>query len=138
MMKLSRRGLFGAGAGAAIAGPSMAKEAIASMGNKPGGIPIGYAGTPCAPMEDPNWFARRRAELERAARGDLDEEGPHTKLDQRVGDPGFDRIDGLKSVSLPVRRIMANDLAKLRDRERRMEYAAWELRDLLKRYGPKW
>lgn len=139
-MKLSRRGIFGVGAGAALAGPSMAKEAMADLGVKMAGTPAvgGYPNTACTPVEDPNWFARRREDLERQVRGEFGEEHPHEGIGAFVGDPGMDRIDGLRSVSTPVRRLMANDLAKRRERERRMEFAAWELRELFKNYGPKW
>ncbi len=135
-MKLSRRGIFGVGAGAAIAGPSMAKEAIARAGNQAGTLAIGgYAdgAKTCAPIEDPHWFDRCRADLEKQARGEFGEDDhPYHKAQFPVGDPGLDRLDGLRSVSTPVKRLMANDLASRRAREQRMEYASYELRQLIK------
>lgn len=137
-MKLSRRKFFGAGAGAMIAAPSLADEAMS--GGKLGMPGRHYGGgDTCAPsgglnqlVDHRTWLHEQKARLEKTARGELDEAEEDRIASARMGDPALDQIDALRSVSRPHKRIMANALCRRREREARMMYARWELRDILK------
>lgn len=121
-----------------IAAPSLADEAMSGGKLVMPGRYYGGAATPAQGgrlnqlVDHHTWLHEQKARLEKTARGELDETEEDRIAASQMGDPALDQIDALRSVSRPHKRIMANALCRRRERESRMMYARWELRDILK------
>lgn len=75
-MKMSRRGMFGAAAGAVAAGPSAMRDAFEGLQTVAKSSPEPYYGaadsaTNCKLARDPNWERDNLAKLKRIAAGDI-------------------------------------------------------------------
>ena len=125
-MKMTRRHLFPAAAGAAAAIPRALQQVYQGGVQLGGPPPMGFAemqGLQQTPTPDPNWAARRRAnlldeksQLERWARGEFTDDD--LDMDQ---DPRYPRfateeqgINSLKSVSAGHKVRMAGEVARRR------------------------
>ena len=133
-MKLSRRKFLSVAAAAPVAAPSLADEAMrGGLGTAP--TPY-YGGADCSkavgPGDHRSWLLEQKSRLEKTARGEMDEAEAERIAHARMGDSALDQVDALRSVSRPYKRLMANDIYRRRERESRMLYAKWELRDVLK------
>lgn len=74
-MKLSRRGVFGAAAGALAAGPSVARNAFDGLQTVGGGTPYNLAGQDAnCKLSDPKWEVEQIAKARRLAAGDIRDE----------------------------------------------------------------
>ena len=132
-MNLSRRRFLSVAAAAPVAAPSLADEAMSRGLGAP--VPSYYGGSLAQtsnPSDQRSWLLEQKARLERAARGEMDEAEAERMAHARMGDSALDQVDALRSVSRPYKRLMANDIYRRRERESRMLYAKWELRDVLK------
>ena len=146
-MKLSRRAFFPAVAGGVAAGPKLAQSALQQGAAEQLGKTQGVYSLANSTKADPGikveehaqWLRRRREQLERAARGEFDDD-EYVSLEgssRHAGDPGLDNIEALRSVSMSGKRHMANNLITRRNRESRVRHAARELKSILAQLGVK-
>jgi hypothetical protein len=115
-MKLTRRGLFAAAPGAAVAAPLIAKEMV----NHVPDTLQGWAGdvpTPIGKMKDQEWTFQQLAKARRIASGDIQ---PEDAYDRPMSAYGYleDRAE-LKSMSARGR-IFVNRVASERNERNRM------------------
>ena len=134
-MKVNRRKLFGVGAGAAVAGPSVLGELAtvaatmaAGMGASMPSTPPPYYGDQLAksPASDPNYAARRIAHLKRIISGESDEDFRDYPTAARYYGP----YENLKSVSKSAQFFLTQRLEERRNRQRMIENAIKELAHL--------
>lgn len=147
MSGLSRRALFPAAVGGALAAPEAAKAAMQYVGDAksirpPIGSAFDYPPMKAGPqrinpaeirrglLEDKARFERyARGEFEEAELSDHDDHDPR----RRKHDTSLQEIVGLKSVS-PAHKIrMAQDLGQRRYRAYRQKDAAWSLQNIIER-----
>ena len=136
-MKVNRRRLFGVGAGAAVAGPSVLGEIAAAAGTLVAGV--GTAMPPSTPAPyygdslvnkvatDPNYAARRIAQLKRIIAGDFDEGEGGNLRDYPTAAAYLGPFDPLKSVSKSAARFLTRRLEETQHRERLVRDAIKEL-----------
>ena len=144
-MKLSRRKFFGAAGGAAIAGPSALKEAVASGDGLRGLLATGadrlgrnYSGD-CDKVgtaeDQAAYIVRRRKELERIIRGEF-EGWELIGLESGVNDEAatLANVAALASTSPAARVAMGRDALIRRRKRARIEDAKHELAQMAKNW----
>ena len=136
-MKVNRRRLFGVGAGAAVAGPSVLGEIAAAAGTLAAGVgAIGPPTTPYHPFgpstleakqaASADYIAGRVAKLKRIVAGEVDQ----SDLNYPTGAPYVGPYEPLKSVSRSAVRFMTLRHEEKQHRQRMIENAIKELAQL--------
>ena len=137
MTKLSRRSLFGAAAGAAVAGPAAIKSVL-----QPGTLMVGknsalgmavkeaYIGERTA--EDPNWMSRRLQELISERATFIEKSTPPSGVGSEAARWS---IDGLRSVSTAHRARMLDEHQWRKARERELSWMDERIADFRKQLG---
>lgn len=119
-MKLTRRGLFAAAPGAAVAAPAIAREVVNQM---PSTMPAwdGSAPTPVNKLKDVEWTFQQVAKARRIASGDIQ---PEDTYDRPMPAYGYleDRAE-LKSLSARGRIFVNRVSSERKERERMIEAA---------------
>ena len=138
MTKLSRRGLFGAGAGAVIAGPSAIKSVLSveNSGLVPsrdwaGSKSLGGSIVGLNPVDNPDWLQEQFKNL-------LKERSQLEKMPlEKYGMPITNLcIDNLRSVSMPNRARMVAEENARRERAHQLKWMDKRLAELLDQLGP--
>jgi hypothetical protein len=118
-MKLSRRKMFGAAIGGAIAGPQAAKAAIRDWGSQTAKmLPPGAGCAEATLGTDQNWTMEQIAKMKRLAAGDIRDEDRNYPTAGPA--PPFEE---LKSVSDAARRFMQDQKHEREWRERTIKSA---------------
>lgn len=116
-MALSRRGFFGVGAGAALAGPSAAKNAVANFNPAPPAFPFmgGHTASTIGQAYDAVGYARAGLErLKNKSRQQRDLEA------RRYTSRGFQEIEVLRSVA-PWKKVEMHSAREYERNERMQE-----------------
>jgi hypothetical protein len=100
-MKINRRRLFGAGVGAAVAGPDIAREMVAKQSYGSTAMSLPYAGMQSS-IND-NFIADAVARARRIASGNIIEDDFGARPDGR----SHDFLDSMRSISPCGRRFIA-------------------------------
>lgn len=136
MMALTRRGVFRAAAGAAIAGPGAVKSVLeSSIMSGPSGfasLPVGYGvGSALeAIAPDQSWIKHEIEELVKQ-KAKTERQKPKSRC---VRAEHF-RIDGLRSVSAQHRASMMQEVVVKIERENQVNYLDERLAELKERLG---